>query len=63
MSRDELAALMARKGWGEAEIGKIAGISDRNARALVAGEKHVPESVARLLLIVAGEARPEDYRP
>jgi hypothetical protein len=39
------------------------GASETAVRAWREGKKHVPPSVERLLLVVLGEAKPEDYLP
>ena len=61
MTSSELAALMARHGKTNPQVAAIAGISEASLRAMLEGRKQVPESVARLLLIVLGEAKPGDY--
>jgi len=44
------------------DVARITGASETAVRAWLSGKRHVPPSVERLLLIVLGEARPEDYR-
>jgi len=47
----------------EDHIAKITGVSNRNARAWLSAEKHIPEPALRLLLIVLGEESSEKYKP
>lgn len=60
---NELAALAARHGLDAEKIAFIVGISERTARAWLAGEKHTPEPAIRLVRIVTGEASVEDFIP
>lgn len=58
---DGLAEIMARHGLDGAAIAKIVGVSERTVRRWLEQDA-TPEPALRLLKIVMGEARPEDYR-
>ena len=62
MSGDELTTLMERHNLNNADAARIVGATETSMRAWKSGKKHIPPAVERLLLIVLGEAKPEDYR-
>jgi len=53
---------MARHDKTPLDVARIVGISDHTVRRYVTGEKAIPEPVRRLLLIVLGEVKAEDFR-
>lgn len=58
---DELRAIMDRHGLDAASVAIIVGVSERTVMRWLDGE--APAPALRLLKIVLGEARPEDYKP
>ena len=62
MPIDETRELLARNGIDEDTLVKMTGLTKRSARAYLSGEKHIPEPARRLILILLGEAKAEDYR-
>jgi DNA-binding transcriptional regulator YiaG len=59
---DVLDDLIQRHNLTAEKIAKICGVSERTAREWVERKRNFPEPARRLLLIVLGDARPEDYR-
>lgn len=57
----DFKALVVMHSLTEDLIAKVSGISPRTARAYIAGEKHCPEPVRRLLAIYCREEKLEDY--
>ena len=62
MSAEELIRLMERHNLKDADVSRIVGATETSIRGWKEGRKHIPPAVERLLLIVLGESKPEDYR-
>lgn len=60
---DHFAEIIKRHALTPSDVSHVTGVSERTARAWIEGEKHAPETARRLILIVYGDAMPEDYRP
>lgn len=54
--------LVAKYALDAAKISKCTGVSEKTAREWIAQERALPAPAMRLLLVVYGEANPEDYR-
>lgn len=63
----DLAGLMVRHDLKVVDVAKITGASEKTVRRWLDEESSkrmpCPLSAYRLVLIVTGEARPEDFRP
>ena len=58
---DDLETIQNRHSLTAERIAAICGVSERTARAWIAGEKGLPETARRLLLVVLGDVRPEEF--